>query len=557
MDQTLASSETPTGRRTLRRRLAVSAVVVALLAALVLTPPLVNVNRFSRRIAASMSASLGRPVHLDSVSMHLLPFPGFTLTNLVVSEDPAFGSEPSIRANSVETRLRVSSLWRRRVEFSRVHFIDPSVNLVRNPQGRWNLDSILVHASRIDAAPTAQKGAGPAPRFPYIEATGARVNVKLGDEKMPFSLTDSDFALWLPSSQLWRVRLEGLPVRTDANVANVGTMRLEGSLEGAPRLEQVPVDLTVSWRDAPLGEATRLLLGRDAGWRGTLHIDATLRGPLGAAGIAAHVTLNDLRRADFVPSELLDVSARCQAVGNAARAELSAAECRLDPGGSPALLTLASPRIVLEHPLDSAVQFDADSVPLPWIFGWLQLFSPRIASPAQAPAGTASLHVARSTDHAWSGAADVQLPPALGSPAAAGAATLASATPPAPLHWNVSGTPLAAAPNTPAVSGACGQSLVLAPATLRLAPAAPLVVAGTLDRCGSIVHVAGQANASLLANAAATLPPLLDGTADLLPQTAAPAAIDFTCTRAWGGPQTCSAQHAAPPAPRLSRRRKP
>ena len=64
-------------------------VVLAVLLLLALTPPLLNVNRLRRRIADSMSASLGRPVHLDRVTVHLLPVPGFTLENLVVSEDPA------------------------------------------------------------------------------------------------------------------------------------------------------------------------------------------------------------------------------------------------------------------------------------------------------------------------------------------------------------------------------------------------------------------------------------------------------------------------------------
>ena len=77
-----------------RRRVILAAVVIVLVAALALTPPLINVDRLRHRIATSMSQSLGRPVHLDRVSFHLLPMPGFTLENLVVSEDPAFGYEP-------------------------------------------------------------------------------------------------------------------------------------------------------------------------------------------------------------------------------------------------------------------------------------------------------------------------------------------------------------------------------------------------------------------------------------------------------------------------------
>ena len=266
-----------------RRRQTVMMVVALLLVVLLLaiTPPLLNVSRYQRRIVTSMSESLGRPVHLDNVTLHLLPVPAFTLQNFVVSEDPAFGNEPTIRANEVVATLRLSSLWQQRVEFSSVKFEDPSINLVRSADGRWNLENVLLHASHVDTAPTAQQRAGAAPRFPYIEATGGRINLKLGQEKMPFSLTDADFALWLPSPQVWRVRLEGKPTRTDSNIGDPGTVWVEGSLQRAARMQDVPVDLHARWYDAPLGEASKLVSGNDRGWRGTLHADVWLQGSAG------------------------------------------------------------------------------------------------------------------------------------------------------------------------------------------------------------------------------------------------------------------------------------
>src|SRR5580698_6662863 len=221
-----ADSAPVVSTHTLRRLLYLAFAVLAVML-LALLPPYISVNRYQHRIATSIGNSLGRPVHLDKVSLNLLPLPGFTLQNFVVDEDPAFGYEPVIRANSVRATLRLSSLWRRRVEFSTISFTEPSVNLVHLSNGKWNLESILLQAARIQAAPTAQKTAGPAPRFPYIEATGARLNLKLGPEKTPFSLTDAEFALWLPDPQQWHLRIEARPVRTDTVVADAGTILLE------------------------------------------------------------------------------------------------------------------------------------------------------------------------------------------------------------------------------------------------------------------------------------------------------------------------------------------
>ncbi|HMF63085.1 MAG TPA: AsmA family protein, partial [Edaphobacter sp.] len=142
---TPAAPPSPLRRRSshLRRfRFLYLGVVTLLL--LIFVPPLVNLGRYQRRVATSIGNSLGRPVHLDRVSLTLLPLPGFTIENLVVGEDPAFGSEPIIRANSVHATLRFSSLWRPHVEFSTISFTDPSVNLVHAADGRWNIEGVLL-----------------------------------------------------------------------------------------------------------------------------------------------------------------------------------------------------------------------------------------------------------------------------------------------------------------------------------------------------------------------------------------------------------------------------
>src|ERR1700749_2899263 len=283
---------------TLRRLLylALAALVVLLL---VLLPPLISLNRYQKSIANSIGASLGRPVHLDKVSLNLLPLPGFTLENLVVDEDPVFGPEPVIRANSVRATLRFSSLWRRRVEFSTISFTDPSVNLVHLAHGKWNLESILLHAAHSDAAPPAQKRAGSAPRFPYIEATGARVNLKFNQEKTPFALTDADFALWLPDPQQWHLRIQARPARTDTNASDTGTIQFEGTLGRAASLGQVPISLRGQWRNVPLGQASLIVFVRDAGLRGDMTLSANAQGTVSNSATQTRIQLTGARRADF------------------------------------------------------------------------------------------------------------------------------------------------------------------------------------------------------------------------------------------------------------------
>ncbi len=209
--------------------------------------------------------------------------------------------------------LRWRSLWRRRVEFSRITLDRPSVNLVHLPDGRWNLESILLQASRMPAAPTAQQGAGDAPRFPYIEATGARVNIKLGAEKMPISLTDAEFSLWLPEPQQWKLRLEAHPSRTDTAAADTGILRVEGTLGKAGTLEGVPVDLYADWPSLRWARSAPCVSGADAGFRGEMNLHASVLGTLGENTLETRLQLTGVHRADFVPAQTLDVGLACKA----------------------------------------------------------------------------------------------------------------------------------------------------------------------------------------------------------------------------------------------------
>jgi AsmA protein len=547
--ETLPAPSTETSTETnepspTKRRIVGTGIVVAVLLLLVLTPPLLNVNRLQRRIAASMSAILGRPVHLDRVSLHLLPVPGFTLANLVVSEDPAFGSEPVIRANTVEVRLRPSSLWRRQVEFSSIRFVEPSLNLVRNAQGEWNLQSLLMHAASVDTAPTAQRTAGPAPRFPYIEATGARVNLKLGEEKEPFSLTEADFALWLPTPAQWRVRLEGKPARTDTNISDPGAVRLEGSLQRAATMTEVPVDLTASWDGAPLGEVSKLLTGDDAGWRGSLTVDATLTGKLGAAMLTTKMHLKELRRSDFVPVQTMDVSTECSGTLDAATVVIRAPDCSLDapaPEGSKVAGRLLAIADSVDFPTlnASGLRVGMTNVPDAWLLDWVRLFSQRIP-PSERPGGTVSGSVLFAAAHrgaapSWQGE----------------------------IHGEVEG----ALPWKPAES-----SFVVHPVSISSSEAGfvltpfsftppgktpPLTLSGTATKTGYTLRLMGTATVAQVLALRATVPPLGDGLQEALPKVAGGASakamkIDVTCSRVWETAQTCAA--SLPQTPKRRRR---
>ena len=286
------------------------AVVALVLLVIAVVPPLVSINGYKGRITHLMAQSLGRPVRLASVELRLLPLPAFILTDLTVEDDPAYGAEPVLRANTVIASIRLWSLWRGHMEIGTISVDEASLNLVRSAEGRWNLDPLFRSAAK--AQPDGARGTKATP-LPYLEATNSRINFKSGNEKLPFSLLETDLSFWQEQPGDWRIRLRGQPARTDLSLdlADTGLVRLEARAQRAPELRQMPVHLDLEWREAQLGQLGRLLIGSDPGWRGDLTGELHLDGTAEEAKIQTRLRATGVHRAEFAPAAPMDFDATC------------------------------------------------------------------------------------------------------------------------------------------------------------------------------------------------------------------------------------------------------
>jgi AsmA protein len=391
-----------------------------------------------------------------------------------------------------------------------------------------------MHAAQVEIAPTAQRRPGPEPRVPYIEATGGRVNFKLGEEKLAFALTDADFALWLPDPQQWRVRLEARPLRTDTNVSETGELRLEGSLGRAAAIADMPVDLQASWHNAPLGEVSKVISGSDAEWRGTLMAEASLLGRLGEAELRTGITLNDLRRADFVPEKTLEVHAECSGKIDVTTAIVLSPQCSIPvPSDSPpAQVSATADRLDLSALQNTQIQIGSPGVSEDWLLDWARLFSERLPACASCGAAMAQGSVlylggAAAGGGRWQGRIEGPLG-YLVNPAEPGAAANAANY----------GRPQF-------VIGGAGDTFVIEPVNL-IPPgkSPPLTLSGSFDKNGYALSLDGTATEAQLRSLETAMPPLGEGLDKLLPDlfrdATKAAKISLLCSRKWGAEETCT-----------------
>ena len=276
------------------------AVLAALLLVLFLFRP--GVHELRDRIASSIGSALGRKVALDNVRIHLLPRPGFDLEGLVIYDDPAFSAEPMVRAQDVSAAIRLRPLFRGRLEIATLSAADPSINLVRNDQGRWNLASLLERSAHIPAAPTGKPASERRPAFPYLEATNARINFKIRQAKKSWALTDADVALWQDSENSWGARMKAQPVRTDFNLTDTGIIQANATWQRASSLGDTPLQVALQWQKGQLGQITKLFSGGDRGWRGGVSVVTNLSGTPKSLLVRSQVSIEEFRRYDIMSS---------------------------------------------------------------------------------------------------------------------------------------------------------------------------------------------------------------------------------------------------------------
>lgn len=253
------------------------AIVVVLLAAQIGVSLLVHTQRMHVYLTARLQQAFGRPVEVRSFSVQLLPAPRFEADQITVEEDPAFGNEYFLRADNLSASLRWSGILRGHFEFGTLSFSRPSLVLVRNAQGRWNLERWLPPAK---PAPLVNVYGPPSPVAPVnrllrIEFDEGRVNFKNLDDKLAFAFTDVSGNVDQVSSGRWQLQLRAQPWRSGVVLQSAGTVNVQGDIAGTSARLQ-PARFTLHWGELSLADLLRLLRGRDFGVRGVVSLDGVL-----------------------------------------------------------------------------------------------------------------------------------------------------------------------------------------------------------------------------------------------------------------------------------------
>lgn len=252
---------------------------------------LVRTRRVRAYLTVRLARAFGRPIEVRRFAVSLLPVPRLDAEQVTVGEDPDFGNEYFLRADGLSASLRWTGLLRGHFELGTLSLSRPSLILVRNSAGAWNLQSWLP-SSRGTRKVTGLYGPpSPAPsvnRLQKIEFDEGRVNFKIVDEKLPFAFIGVSGSVDQVAPGRWQLSLEAQPWRSGVVLQSVGTLHLQGGVAGTSARLQ-PAEISVHWEEVSLADLFRLLHGNDYGVRGLLTLDGTMKsdGSASNAGVQA------------------------------------------------------------------------------------------------------------------------------------------------------------------------------------------------------------------------------------------------------------------------------
>jgi hypothetical protein len=275
-------------------------ITAALLIVAWLVPPYFHAGRYRRLLEAGLESKLGRPVELGRVHFRLLPHPGFSIDQVTVKEDPRFGSEPFARMDGLECDLRWRSLWESRLDCARIQLDHPTLNIVRNTQGQWNLRSLFLRSNAVARI----RSLGPATRSPEgfeLDVEDARLNFTVGLTKTPFALigVSGDLALD-PSTGSVRFDFAGTPVRLDLPTPPPGAVELSGEWKPGDDFGG-PLQATLHTNNSLLYGWIPLVTGLSPEIYGVVDGAIQISGRIARLGLAGDIHLDQLHRWDSLP----------------------------------------------------------------------------------------------------------------------------------------------------------------------------------------------------------------------------------------------------------------
>lgn len=227
-------------------------LIVAVIAALLVIPKFVDVQKYKPLIEQRVAAATGRPFSLGGdLKLSLFPWAGLSFSDLQLGNPPGFSEKDLLAVQEFDVRVKLLPLIFREIQVERFILKGPKVVLERLKNGNGNWEGIgaagkTTEAAKSQKTPAVTHEGGPLPIKSLMvgEFTVSDGSVLWIDRTKPerrelsdFNLSLTDVSLDKPIGITLSALLDGKPVALDGRMGPLGQTPGKGT---------VPVEIGVT-----------------------------------------------------------------------------------------------------------------------------------------------------------------------------------------------------------------------------------------------------------------------------------------------------------------------
>ncbi|MFL6212492.1 MAG: hypothetical protein ACJ74J_01230 [Blastocatellia bacterium] len=134
--------------------------IAILIAAALLLAPFVPLGWLKPRVESRLSATLGRPVTVESLRLNFLGGPYLTIRGLTAKEDATFGDGDFLKADEVRADLSLTDyVLHRQIVIEAMTIRSPDFTFTKNPNGAWSWTTLGRSTNVAKATPSLSPSA--------------------------------------------------------------------------------------------------------------------------------------------------------------------------------------------------------------------------------------------------------------------------------------------------------------------------------------------------------------------------------------------------------------
>ena len=250
-------------------------LVVIIVAALLLIPLFVDVQKYKPMLEAKVAEATGRPFSVgDDLRLSLFPWAGLSFSNLRLGNPPGFAEKDFVAVQSFEVRVKLLPLLSRDIQIKRFILNQPHIVLIKNKNGRSNWQP----PEKDTGKKSGKVAAGNRGQFPISALSVGEFSIQNGSilwidhvsgqrkEITDIRLALKDVSLERPVKLKFSAFMDDKPLALEGSVGPVGksletgsipfdlsltalkqlALQLKGRLENPAATPAVDLDVTVA-----------------------------------------------------------------------------------------------------------------------------------------------------------------------------------------------------------------------------------------------------------------------------------------------------------------------